>query len=211
MSIINFLLPPAIVLYDEYMIGYINGNIIFSCDKYVILDTGGIGYKVYISPDTVNAISTQGTAELWTHLVVKEDLLDLYGFLTQQELDFFKLLIGISGIGPKGALGVMGVASVETLCSAISAGDTSYLTKVSGIGKKNAQKIVLELKDKVGALASAEQTNTGLHEDIDVVEALKSLGYKEREAREALQELSPEIKGASQKITEALKIMGNNK
>ena len=191
------------------MIGYINGNIIFSCDKYVVLDVGGIGYKVYISPDTANAVSSQGNAELWTHLVVKEDLLDLYGFLTQQELDFFKLLIGISGIGPKGALGVMSVASVETLCSAISASDTSYLTKVSGIGKKNAEKIILELKDKVETLSGAEKTSVGLHEDIDVIEALKSLGYKERVARETLQKLSPDIKGTSQKITEALKLMGN--
>ncbi len=193
------------------MIGYINGNIIFSCDKYVILNVGGVGYKIYISPDTLNSISGKEDVKLWTHLVVREDALDLYGFLDQKELDFFKLLIGISGIGPKGALGIMSVAPVETVLSAIGTGDTSYLTKVSGIGKKNAQKIVLELKDKVGTLASMEKTNTGLHEDIDVIEALRSLGYKEREAREVLQELSPEIKGASQKITEALKLMGNNK
>ena len=193
------------------MIGYINGNIIFSGDKYVILDVGGIGYKVYISPDTASAISTQGNAELWTHLVVREDALDLYGFLDQKELDFFKLLIGISGIGPKGALGIMSVAPVETVLSAIGTGDTSYLTKVSGIGKKNAQKIILELKDKIGKLISTGQTNVGLHEDVDVIEALRSLGYKENEARSALQKISPEIKGASQKITEALKLMGNNK
>ena len=204
------LLPPAVVLYDRYMIGYINGNIIFSGDKYVILDVGGIGYKVYISPDTVSSISAQGNAKLWTHLVVREDALDLYGFLDQKELDFFKLLIGISGIGPKGALGIMSVAPVETVLSAIGTGDTSYLTKVSGIGKKNAQKIILELKDKIGNLISTEQTNVGLHEDIDVIEALISLGYKEREAREAIQKLSPDIKGTSQKITETLKLLGNN-
>ena len=192
------------------MIGYINGNIIFSGDKYVILDVGGIGYKVYISPDTVSSISAQGNAKLWTHLVVREDALDLYGFLDQKELDFFKLLIGISGIGPKGALGIMSVAPVETVLSAIGTGDTSYLTKVSGIGKKNAQKIILELKDKIGNLISTEQTNVGLHEDIDVIEALISLGYKEREAREAIQKLSPDIKGTSQKITETLKLLGNN-
>lgn len=193
------------------MIGHLRGVVIFSCDKYVVLDVGGIGYKVYISPDTASAISTEESAKLWTHLVVREDALDLYGFLDQKELDFFKLLIGISGIGPKGALGIMSVAPVETVLSAIGTGDTSYLTKVSGIGKKNAQKIILELKDKIGNLISTEQTNIGLHEDIDVIEALKSLGYKEREAREVLQELSPDIKGASEKITEALKLMGNNK
>ena len=191
------------------MIGYINGNIVFSCDKYVILETGGIGYKVYVSLNTIGSISNSGKVALWTHLVVKEDLLDLYGFLNQRELDFFKLLIGISGIGPKGALGIMSVASVETLCSAISAGDTSYLTKVSGIGKKNAQKIIIELKDKVSSFTDVEKTNLGRNENVDVVEALKSLGYKENEAREAVQNLSPKIKGTTQKITEALKLIGN--
>jgi len=191
------------------MIGYINGNVVFSCDKYVILNVGGIGYKVYVSPDTIINVYNKNEVSLWTHLVVKEDALDLYGFLTQKELEFFKLLIGISGIGPKGALGIMSVASVETLCEAISTGDTSYLTKVSGIGKKNSEKIVLELRDKIKNISSTEKTNVGFSEDIDVIEALKSLGYKESEAREALQKLSPDIKGTTQKITGALKIIGN--
>jgi len=191
------------------MIGYINGNVIFSCDKYVILNVGGVGYKVYVSPDTIINVCNKNEVSLWTHLVVKEDALDLYGFLTQKELEFFKLLIGISGIGPKGALGIISVASVETLCMAISTGDTSYLTKVSGIGKKNSEKIVLELRDKIKNISDTEKTNVGFSEDIDVIEALKSLGYKESEAREALQKLSPDIKGTTQKITGALKIIGN--
>ena len=190
------------------MIGHIDGNIIFSCDKYIILDVNGIGYKVYISLDTISTISGNNEVALWTHLVVKEDALDLYGFLNQEELEFFKLLIGISGIGPKGALGIMSVASLKTLCSAIRDGDTSYLTKVSGIGKKNAQKIILELKDKVTSFSDVEETNLGRNENVDVVEALKSLGYKENEAREAVKKLPPEIKGTAQKVTEALKLIG---
>lgn len=194
------------------MIGYLRGLIIFSCDKHVILNVGGVGYKIYISPDTASGISEEETVSLWTHLVVKEDVLDLYGFSTMQELNLFKLLIGVSGIGPKGALGVMSVASVEALCSAIGAGDTSYLTKVSGIGKKNAQKIIIELKDKLGGITTlAESAQTTRREDVDVVEALRSLGYKDRDAREVLQELSPDIKGVNQKITAALKLLGNNK
>ncbi|MCK5591805.1 MAG: Holliday junction branch migration protein RuvA [Candidatus Pacebacteria bacterium] len=189
------------------MIGHIDGDIIFSCDKYIILDVNGIGYKVYVSLDTISTISGNNEVALWTHLVVKEDALDLYGFLNQEELEFFKLLIGISGIGPKGALGIMSVASLKTLCSAIRDGDTSYLTKVSGIGKKNAQKIILELKDKVSSFSDTEET-LGRNENVDVVEALKSLGYKENEAREAVKKLPPEIKGTAQKVTEALKLIG---
>jgi len=192
------------------MIGYIKGEIIYSCDKYVVLDTNSVGYKVYILPETLNTTNLGDTIEFWTHLAVKDDALDLYGFLNQQELEFFKLLIGISGIGPKGALGIMGVASIQTLCIAINKSDASYLTKVSGIGTKNAQKIILELKDKIKNIVSENET-AGANEDIDVIDALKSLGYTEREARNALQEIPEEIKGTSQKITTALKFMGNKK
>lgn len=192
------------------MIGYIKGEIIYSCDKYVILGTNGVGYKIYILPEATSATSEGETIEFWTHLAVKEDALDLYGFLTRQELEFFKLLIGISGIGPKGALGIMGVASIQTLSAAINTGDSSYLTKVSGIGQKNAQKIILELQGKIKNIIPENETAT-THENIDVIDALKSLGYTEQEARNTLRKIPEEIKGVSQKITEALKLMGSKK
>jgi Holliday junction DNA helicase RuvA len=192
------------------MIGSIKGKIILKKDKFVIVETGGLGYKVYVSTDTLNALRLRlGQNEkselfsFWTHLHVKEDAQDLYGFLDYQELEFFELLIGVSGIGPKGALAVLSVAPIETLKKAISTGDTSYLTKISGIGRKTAEKIVIELRDKVGE----EKEGISLQGEIDVLEALKSLGYSQIEAREALKKVSGE-KDTGKKIREALKILG---
>ncbi|MEK7120459.1 MAG: Holliday junction branch migration protein RuvA, partial [Patescibacteria group bacterium] len=143
---------------------------------------------------------------LWTHLAVRENALDLYGFLNKQDLDFFSLLITISGIGPKSALGILSVASVGVLRKAISSEDTSYLVKVSGIGKKSADKIVLELKDKLGK--EYESDGTTLKEESDVVETLKTLGYKSYEIREALKKMPKDASGTSQRVKEALKILG---
>ncbi|MCK5095789.1 MAG: Holliday junction branch migration protein RuvA [Candidatus Pacebacteria bacterium] len=193
------------------MIGYLTGKIIYNDEKHIILDVNDVGYKIYVSMDTLSCLSTEKEISLWIHTVVREDTLDLYGFNTGQELSFFKLVIGVSGIGPKGALGVMDIAPVETLTSAIAAGDTSYLTKVSGVGKKIAEKIVLELRDKVDTTGTAtEETGVIRHEDLDVLEALKSLGYREHEAREAVKNLSKNVAGTSQKITEALKLLSND-
>ena len=152
-------------------------------------------------------ISKSETVTFWTHLVVREDALDLYGFLTKEDMDFFELLISISGIGPKTALGILNVTTVSILKRAVSSGDTSHLTKVSGIGKKNADKIVLELKGKFGADGN-EQDGTTLKEEIDALEALKSLGFEHKAAREALKDLPGEITSTSDRVKAALKVLG---
>ena len=113
------------------------------------------------------------------------------------------MLIGVSGIGPKGALAILSVAPIEILKKAIGTGDTSYLTKISGIGRKTAEKMVIELRDKVGK----ENENGSMQQDIDVMEALKSLGYTQNETREALKKVSNET-DLNTKIKEALKILG---
>ncbi|MCE9548799.1 Holliday junction branch migration protein RuvA, partial [Candidatus Nomurabacteria bacterium] len=128
---------------------------------------------------------------------------DLYGFLDRQELEFFEMLINVSGIGPKGALSILGVASIETLKKAINTNDTSYLTKISGIGKKTAEKIIIELRDKVGK----DTEGNSLQGELDALEALKSLGYSQNEAREALKKVSTE-ENTNTRIREALKILG---
>jgi Holliday junction DNA helicase RuvA len=114
------------------------------------------------------------------------------------------MLLGVSGIGPKGALAVLGVASLETLKKAIGTGDISYLTKISGIGRKTAEKIVIELRDKIGK----ENSDGSLQEELDALEALKSLGYSQHEAREALKKIPAET-NTNKKIKEALKILSN--
>lgn len=189
------------------MIGSIKGKIILRTEKFLIAETSGVGYKINVSPDTLSRAKKTGEEiSLWVHTHVREDVLDLYGFLDRQELEFFEMLINVSGIGPKGALAILGITSIETLRKAISTGDTSYLTKVSGIGKKTAEKIVIELRDKV-ANGMSEKGGSSLQGELDALEALKSLGYSQNEAREALKKVSPNT-NTNAKIREALKILG---
>ena len=189
------------------MISRISGIAISKTVRFVVIDTGGVGYKIFVTPDTLARISLDAPFSLWTHLAVREDALDLYGFLTEGEVGFFEMLIGISGVGPRTALGVMGVAPVETLRTAIASGNTAYLTKVSGIGKKSAEKIVLELRDKLGAYQT-EGAGAGLREDAEAIDALMALGYSAKEARDALKEIPAKTKGSSERIRAALKILG---
>ena len=189
------------------MIGHLEGKILFKGERYVILDIGGVGYKIFISPANQSKFETGASASLWTHTHVKEDALDLYGFLNQSELEFFEHLISISGIGPKSALGVLAMAPVDTLKRAISTGDTSYLTKVSGIGRKTAEKIVLELKDKMSASSGkiGFAPSAELKDDADILEALVALGFSQKEARDMLQKIPPAVKGRDNRLKEALK------
>ena len=186
------------------MIGSIRGKIILKTEKFLIVETGGVGYKINISPDTLAKIQKiNGEVFFFINTHVREDTLDLYGFLDREELEFFEMLINVSGIGPKGALAILGIASIETLKKAIGTGDISYLTKISGIGKKTAEKIVIELRDKMGE----EKEGSSLQGELDALEALKSLGYSQNEAREALKKVTRET-NTNIKIREALKILG---
>jgi Holliday junction DNA helicase RuvA len=191
------------------MIGRLTGNIVHKDQKYIILDVNGVGYKIATIIDIISKDHKENSEiTLWTYLSVRENALDLYGFSSQRELEFFELLITISGIGPKTALGILNVASIEALESAIQTSDTSHLIKVSGIGKKVAEKIVLELKDKVEKISHTPESRNAMRENADVIEALKSLGYSQNESRDALKELPKTITKAQDKIKEALKILG---
>ncbi len=197
------------------MIGSIKGKIILKTDKFLIVETNGVGYKINVSPDTLTKLAPRlrsGQNEkselfsFWIHTHVREDILDLYGFLERPELEFFEMLINVSGIGPRSALAILGIATIETLKKAIGTGDTSYLTKISGIGKKTAERIVIELRDKMGEV----KEGSSLQGELDVLEALKSLGYGQSEAREALKKVTSDA-NTNTKIREALKILGGNK
>ncbi len=191
------------------MIGSIRGKILLKTEKFIIVETGGVGYKINISPDVLSKVNdVSGDVLLWIHMHVREDILDLYGFLDHQELEFFEMLINVSGIGPKGALAILGIASIETLKKAIGTSDIAYLTRISGIGKKTAEKIVIELRDKMANKINGEKTGPSLQSELDVMEALKSLGYSQYEAREALKKVSPDS-NTNTKIKEALKILAN--
>lgn len=173
------------------------------------MDVAGVGYKVFVNAETLRKITKKQDTitKLWTHLYVREDALELYGFLMQGELELFETLIGVSGVGPRTALGILNVAPIDTLKRAIASGELSYLTKVSGIGRKTAEKIMVELREKFG---KAMVPGPELKEEQDALEALESLGYSAREAREALRQVPETIKGTPKRVKEALRILGGN-
>ena len=190
------------------MIAHIKGTVVHKTDKFLVVDVNGVGYKVSVTTDTISSISEGSEASLWIYTAVRETSIDLYGFPTNEEMGFFELLLDVSGIGPKSALGILAVASIDTLKKAIATGDTSYLNKVSGIGKKTAEKIVIELRDKLKAHIGESGAPSSLRGESDIVEALKSLGYSQNEARDTLKQIPSEIEGTNARIKEALKILG---
>ncbi len=190
------------------MIASLSGTIRHKDTTSLVIDVGGVGYRVAVPADVSLATSLSQPVFLWTHLAVRETSLDLFGFLERETLEIFELLITISGIGPKTALGILNVASPATLRQAVGSGDTSYLTRVSGIGKKNAEKIVMELKDKL--IVTDEEKSMDTRTEGDAMEALLSLGYSERDARDALKKVDKTVKGASDRVKQALKVLSQH-
>jgi len=169
------------------------------------VDVGGIGYLIH-TPSAVGTLSSGGPISFHTYLAVRENALDLYGFLTEEELEMFAHLISLPKIGPKSAMQIMSQADVALLRKAALSGDATYLSKISGIGKKSAEKIVIGLRDKFGA----EDLLPGEHHegDHDVIDALMTLGYSQKESRDALSRIPPEATETNDRIKAALKMLG---
>lgn len=190
------------------MIGHIAGTVLAVRDGYAVIAAGGVGYKVSIAATHLLTMKTGDAASLWTHLAVREDAMDLYGFDQEQELKLFELLLTVSGIGPRSALAIIDIAAPETFRAAIAAGNTAYLTSVSGIGKKTAEKIILELRDKVGL--AAEDESAAIRGDVEALEALRALGYTPGEARDVLRRVPASLQTGSDRLREALKLLGSH-
>ena len=180
------------------MIGYLNGKIELVRGGLVIINVAGVGYRVGIGPNLSAKTHVGNTLEVYVYTQVREDILALYGFETLEELDFFELLISVSGIGPKAAMGILSAASVEKIRSSIVNQDPTLLSSVSGVGKKTAEKVVIELKNKVGATGSLFDEGGGKAED--VYEALMQLGFKPSEAREAIASMPADCEGAEKQL-----------
>jgi Holliday junction DNA helicase RuvA len=168
------------------MIGYLRGKIVSVKPTRLILDVNGVGYALNISIATYEKISDSKEAELHTYLVVKDDALDLYGFYNEEEKEMFELLIGVSGVGPKTALGILSGIRAEEIKRAIITGDVSKIVSAPGIGRKTAERLILELKDKIKTVGEPEQA-AGLS-DIsgDAIAALVYLGYNQKTAEKAV-------------------------
>ncbi|OIO45800.1 MAG: Holliday junction DNA helicase RuvA [Parcubacteria group bacterium CG1_02_37_51] len=191
------------------MISYIKGTIKYKTDKYIILENNQIGYKISVPEILLAGLKEDAEIELYTHQYVKEDALDLYGFASIEELNFFQHLISISGVGPKSGLAVLSIAKISDIQQAILKGDPTLLKKVSGIGTKTAERIVVELKNKVGAMSGADLSTS--NSDLEIIDALEALGYKMPEIRAAVRELPSDITDTQAQIKAILKIINHNK
>ncbi len=190
------------------MIGFIKGKAIKAgAQAITIITEGGVGYRVAVTPDNAQLIEDGGDVSLWTYLAVRENALDLYGFAEEEDRAMFEILLTVSGIGPKSAMAVMSTATRAQIEKSVAEQNAGYLSKMAGVGKKMAEKIVLELKGKL--VASADDTPNAHHET-DALEALISLGYREREAREVLKEMDSEGT-VEDKVREALKRIGKKR
>lgn len=191
------------------MIALLQGKIELKTERFVVLVVQGLGYKVFCSAKTLDKISPKAQEiKLYTHLVLKENAWELYGFLFFEELEFFELLIGISGIGPKIALNILSTASVEDLEEAIILGQETILNRVTGIGKKMAERIILELKSKVKKISKTTDQRSKVANEIEAIDALVSLGYSVSQAREALRLIPETVERIEDRIKEALRILG---
>jgi len=190
------------------MIARIEGIIVHQTDRFIIVDVSGVGYKLYVTTETLTSSKLGDHASFWVHTAVRENSIDLYGFKNTNEMSFFELLLDVSGIGPRSALSILTVAPIDTIKKAIATGDTSYLNKVSGIGKKTAEKIIIELRDKLQDYKGEDDAPGALRDESDIIEALKSLGYSQNEARDALKKVGQDTIGMNARIKEALKILG---
>ncbi len=192
------------------MIAYLHGTIKDKGLNYAIVEVSGVGYQVFLPEGIHSEVRKGQDFETYIHHIVREEASDLYGFRNLEELGFFQSLLSVSGVGPKSALGIMSAASLDDVREAVARGDASLLTKVSGIGKKTAERLVLELKGKVAKSIAGLSLSSGTSfgDDLD---ALMALGYSLSEAREALSQVPPAVTDGAQRVKEALKAMGKNK
>lgn len=180
------------------MISYIRGNILHKGSNYVIVENGGIGYKVLVTPEVLEKNAT--TVELYTYLKISDDGQTLFGLPDLKTLEFFELLITVSGVGPKMALTILSAAKIDVLEEAIANGDADIFIRMSGVGRKTAERIILELKTKVGTLSTTTSGGS------DIYDALIQLGYSAKEAREAIGKVDRSTPN-EQQLKHALKLL----
>ena len=193
------------------MIGSLRGELLDRSESELIVEVGGIGYRVFVSPAVLGSATAGGRIKLFTHHVVREDLQALYGFRTVEELGFFGLLLTVTGVGPKVAMAIVGSRPTPDLQLAIMQQDQAVLVSIPGIGKKLAERVIFELKEKVAAAGVAAISVAGQPvAESDVVGALQALGYSLPEAREAARHgLNMTAQGASleERVKAALRLL----
>lgn len=188
------------------MLASLEGLVTHKTDRALIITVTGIGYQVFATTALLMETAIGSPSFLWTSQVIREDSNDLYGFKSLEEKELFEILLSVSGIGPRSALAILSLATPVVLKQAIASGNTGYLTQVSGVGKRLAEKIVVELRDKMADLYGTG-TEALVGGDGDVLEALHTLGYNPSEARAVIKKLPPDITDTTARIRAALTLL----
>lgn len=193
------------------MIYSVEGKLSLKDDHFAVVATGGIGLKLFASRLTIEGLPALGApVKFFCHLHVREDALDLFGFTSPNELQFFEMLISVSGVGPRSALAILDTGPLEELSAAIKENRPDLLTRAPGIGRKTAERVIIELRTKVQA-AKSEATVAKMETDSDLLEALTSLGYRRDEARAALGKVGKEVEGTEARLRAALAVLAAHK
>ncbi len=190
------------------MIGSLSGTI---QEKYpIIINVGGVGYLIHVPQRLETQLQIDATSQLYIHTHVREDALDLYGFETKEELRLFELLLTVSGIGPRTGLTIID-RGVSAIGKAVTSGDVDFFTTIPRLGKKNAQKIIIELKNKLGSIGDLDLRDMDNGETKQMLDALLSMGFARIEAVDAIKKLGDTEISLEQKIRRALQILGSRK
>ena len=198
------------------MYAYINGKIADKANNYVVIDAGGVGYKIYMSPNVIEKLPDVGEMQkIHTYYYVREDNISLYGFLSNEELRMFELLLSVSGIGAKLAIQILSVITPSSFALAVISNDVSKIVNIPGIGKKTAARIILELKDKLkteqAVATKNEKVVQAIYEDekqLEAITALQVLGYTRKEIEKAFEKLELQNLSVEEIIKKALTILG---
>lgn len=193
------------------MIHYLTGKVVGRGENFAVVENNGIGFKVFLTGEMLNKLpGADSIIKIFCYLYIREEAsLELYGFFKEEELNFFALLISISGIGPKTALNILAVDRLENIMAAIIENRPDLLTRASGIGQKTAERVILELKSKI-KLKTAKTLTQKLDLDTEVEEALVGLGYSRRQVREILDKIPSDIKKIEDRLREALRFLSKH-
>ncbi len=189
------------------MIGALKGTIFAKNEKSVTVMVADVGYRVNLSPALLGRLGLEDEATLYIHSYVREDALELYGFSSQADLELFELMIDISGIGPRTAIGILD-RGPDGIRKAVAEADVAFFTTVSGVGKKTAQRLIIELKPKIGDMVDLDLAGEISGETKDVVDALQAVGFTQQEAVKAVRKLPEGLESVEEKVREALKKAG---
>src|SRR3989338_647406 len=189
------------------MIGFLRGEVFFREGNFVILDVSGVGYKVLAAQDVLEKTSKGISLELFIYTHVREDNISLFGFLEPSDLKLFENLIGVSGIGPKTAMNIFSIGTRSQIVSAIISADTSFFKGVPRLGQKNAQKIIIELKNKFGSTSDLNLNGEDMSGNEEAVSALKNFGFTAKEVNNAIRQVRKEGQGITETIKLALKCL----